>query len=596
MYYNKYLHATFLNLQIGRVAFNIISMRKNVILLKIFLTFLFLSAGFNLSAASKYGFEKKETQIYWNSLEEKENVNLYFSKATGKIPYIDLKEMLCHLYGADYCTGKADSNIYTIKRDNGTTVQINTKEKIIHFDDYDLFQKLKNAVTLLDIVINNTYIHHEPASFEMRGDTVDIEYGSFEIDIFIDEDKCLLPLQTFTDIFSMPSMGTILYNGSELFFVTSEFSMKDADGYTELGDKFYEPEPAQLDKNFASYNYREFVLNMQFNYGLRQLHGIEKFSTWFEQFGLDKELSSTNTADSDQGLLTICYKYLGDIHSAFMLLSPYTDHETTITVPVVNPSNYNFEKQWYESKEIRSKFFPKGVPGFQKVGNTAYITFDSFWIDYDRDYYEEPITYDERHAIYKDYPSSEVDTIGLIHLANQELILDPKIKNLVIDLSCNTGGSYDAAVFAACWLLGRPLIAIQNGITGCQSSTAYTADVDFDGECGGYFDSIYRKRIFLLVSASTFSCGNLLASIMADSGKATLIGSKTAGGACAVYLTSTASGTLLKTSSQWQFSTLKNGVFSDIDTGISPDYKLTETESFYNRSKKGLTGFIEKLY
>ena len=85
--------------------------------------------------------------------------------------------------------------------------------------------------------------------------------------------------------------------------------------------------------------------------------------------------------------------------------------------------------------------------------------------------------------------------------------------------------------------------------------------------------------------------------MLKESGRATLIGSKTGGGACAVYPTSSAIGTYFNTSSHFRFSAEKNGVFKDIDDGVSPDYKLTELRSFYNRSdKNGLTAFIKKLY
>ena len=58
-----------------------------------------------------------------------------------------------------------------------------------------------------------------------------------------------------------------------------------------------------------------------------------------------------------------------------------------------------------------------------------------------------------------------------------------------------------------------------------------------------------------------------------------------------------ASGTLFKTSSFYRFSAEKNGAFNAVDDGVSPDYKLTELRSFYNRSDKdGLTAFIQKLY
>lgn len=570
-------------------------MKRNV-LLKIILTVGFLSTVFNLFAASQHGFEKKETTIYVNSIEQTDVKNLYFFKSYGKIPFVDITEMLCAIGGTDYCSGKAEGNIYTITRKNNAVCKIDIKNKIIHFDDYDLFNKFDYAVTLLDIVNDFSYISHEAASFEMNGDSIDIEYSTYNIEIFIDDNKCLMPLQTFNDIFTSHWMAAILYNGNELFYVNSDFCLRDSDGYTELGEQYYKVEPSKIDKNFADYNYRELVLNMQLHYGLKNFHDIEKFSDWFHQHGLDNKLSSTDPVDSDYAIISMCEKYLGDLHSSHELPSPFSGKDVELKVDVRNPSLESYIQSYYENIDLRKSYFPKGIPGVQKVGNTVYVTFDHFTRDFSRDYFEEPITGEEYYDIIYDYPDSGMDTYALIHVANDIIKSDPKIRNVVIDLSCNGGGNLESAVFTACWLLGRANLSIKNNITGCRSSISYTADINFDGEYNQDDDCISDKRLFILGSENTFSCANLLVAIMADSGKATLIGSKTGGGACAVYLTSTATGTLFKTSSHYQMSSQKNGIFTSIDDGIAPDYKLTEKQSFYNRSKKGLTGFIEKLY
>ncbi|MBR4796456.1 MAG: hypothetical protein IK040_02030, partial [Spirochaetia bacterium] len=264
---------------------------------------------------------------------------------------------------------------------------------------------------------------------------------------------------------------------------------------------------------------------------------------------------------------------------------------------VPSPSVKSFVQNLHERLEARQEFFPDGVPGYQKKGDTAYITFDDFSFDRSRDYAKEPLTRKEKRAVEKDFASSGIDTVGLIHYANEEIQNNPKIKNVVIDLSCNTGGSVDAEVFVASWILGQSSLAVRRNITDCQSATSYTADVNFDGKFGEADDYVGDRRIFCIISGTTFSCGNLLASMLAESGKVTLIGNKTGGGACAVYLTSTAAGSLFQTSSPWLFSSVRNGAFFDIEGGVAPDYKLTGYSSFYDRSeKKGLTNFIKKLY
>ena len=550
------------------------------ILLTVLLFCLFLQPAISQGVT----FNTKPTTVFIQSLDNTETLDLLFSDATGAIPYVSLQDGLEFLYGNGY-TCEMQDGIFVVTRSNGAILKVDVDEETIYFSDYDLFLKQPDAVTLLDIVLDDSIINHEPLSFESRGKSLTVEYGSFDIKIFRAGDLCLLPLQTFSDIFGITSLGVLLYNGENLFFISSKSSLKNYDdGLTELGEKYYSVEPAELDEDFAKFNCKELELNLQLNYGLAKSHNIDNFEEWFEMLGLDKKLSSTDPFRGDYALAEICDRYLGDLHSAFHIRSPYTGvHREAIEIDP-SPSVKSFILNLTERLSARHEFFPDGVPGYQKKGDTAYITFDDFNFDRTRDYAKEPLTRKEKRAIEKDFASSGIDTIGLISYANEEIQANPKIKNVVIDLSCNIGGAVDAEVFVASWLLGQSSLAVRRNITDCQSATAYTADVNFDGKFGAPDDYVGDRRIFCIISDITFSCGNLLASMLAESGKVTLIGNKTGGGACAVYLTSTAAGSLFQTSSPWLFSSVRNGAFFDIEGGVVPDYKLTGYSSFYDRS------------
>ena len=549
-------------------------------------------------------FSLEATKIYYGDLDSVDRFDLYFSDATGKVPYVDLVTSLNKLFNSKTFSAKKDgAGLTVVREDNGAKVHIDPKKKEITFSDYDLFKMNGGAASLLDIVVTDDIITHcDLATYENRGAPITVYYGTFSIDIAIDKNIALLPLQTFVDVFlSGNTYGAVLYNGDEIFYVYDKSSLfNDSFEFTEFGKKFYSVVPSEIDKTLADFNMRELALNLQLNYGLRELRGIEKFSDWFETHGLLERLSSTDANEVDLAIKEICYQYFGDLHSSFEAHSPYAkfdkekdqkENEKILTSPSFRRINQSLE----DAKETRGSFFPDGLPGIQKIGDTLYVTFDDFFGN-GRDYFEEPLTDDDWDAILSDYPSSGVDTFGLIHAANEVVQGDPKIRNVVVDISCNTGGGVDEEVFVACWLLGFSHLQIQSGTTGCQSATSYLADVNFDGKVTKE-DNVRDRRLFCLVSDITFSCGNLLASMLKESGRATLIGSKTGGGACAVYPTSSAIGTYFNTSSHFRFSAEKNGVFKDIDDGVSPDYKLTELRSFYNRSdKNGLTAFIKKLY
>ncbi len=549
-------------------------------------------------------FTVRPTTIYYHSLEDIDSFDLYFSKATGSIPYVDIVTSLNKMFDHETFSAQKDGDGLTIvRKDNDAKVHVDPKKKDIIFSDYDLFKKRAGAASLLDIVTPcEIIIHCDQVAYDTRGAPIVVHYGTFSIDIAIDKDIALMPLQTFVDVFlSGNTFGAILYNGDEIFYISDTDELFKSDGeFTEIGSKFYSGGPRELDKTLADFNLKELALNFQLNYGLKELRGIEKFSDWFAARDLTNRLSSTDSNEVDVAIKDICYQYFGDLHSSFVAPSPYskTDKKTMQEQNekvTPSPSFRRLNQSISNATEMRGAFFPNGIPGIQTIGDTVYVTFDEFFGS-GRNYVEEPLTDDEWDAIFDDYPSSGVDTIGLIHAANEVIQQDPRIRNVVVDISCNTGGGVDEEVFVASWLLGNAHLLIQSGATGCQSATTYQADVNFDGKVDGA-DTVSGRRLFCVVSDITFSCGNLLASMLKESGKATLIGSKTGGGGCAVYTTSTASGTLFKTSSHFRFSAEKNGMFKDIDDGVSPDYKLTELRSFYNRSDKhGLTAFIKNLY
>ena len=77
------------------------------------------------------------------------------------------------------------------------------------------------------------------------------------------------------------------------------------------------------------------------------------------------------------------------------------------------------------------------------------------------------------------------------------------------------------------------------------------------------------------------------------SGKVTLLGRTSGGGACTVLPASTAWGTSFQISSNNVSSFLKNGSFYDIDRGADPDFVLPTPEQYYDRA--ALTDYINSI-
>lgn len=169
------------------------------------------------------------------------------------------------------------------------------------------------------------------------------------------------------------------------------------------------------------------------------------------------------------------------------------------------------------------------------------------------------------------------------------------VKNVVLDLSCNTGGVIFTALYTVGAFLGKASISLEDPNTGALVTHDYKIDTNFDGK----FDSKYTLagkglNLYCLESSVSFSCGNFVPCAFKNSGKVTLLGQTSGGGACSVMYMSTASGSLFQISSSSRMNFLKNGSFYDIDRGADPDVAITKIEHYYDR--KALAEFINGLF
>ena len=162
--------------------------------------------------------------------------------------------------------------------------------------------------------------------------------------------------------------------------------------------------------------------------------------------------------------------------------------------------------------------------------------------------------------------------------------------NVVLDLSLNTGGACDDEAFISSWFLGQSDWQVKNTITGSESSIAYFADVNFNGtynkveqypdytKLEDKYDTICNLNRFCITSLASFSCGNILPVQVYFSDRVKTFGQRSGGGTCSVKNIMMPSGTYFSTSSPYQFSTLINGSYVDIDNGAPVDTSITPME------------------
>ena len=212
---------------------------------------------------------------------------------------------------------------------------------------------------------------------------------------------------------------------------------------------------------------------------------------------------------------------------------------------------------------------------YYKKGDTAYLLFDAFGetnFDAWEDYYEGGCKGD-LPAIDKEYLGDLSVVLDALKQADE----DPEVKNFVVDLSANLGGSLDVVLAMTALMGGQTHFYSENVLTGQRQIISYDVDTNFDGVFDDN-DKVVRHNlnIGVLTTDIAFSCGNLFPSLMKDMGFP-IIGEKSGGGACAIQQFITPEGL------QYQLSSararLTNNRWENIDGGIEPDLVIDLSDS-----------------
>ena len=543
---------------------------------------------------------EKTVPLYYNSLDEQYEIVLTFIGGQEDIPYISAAEMcrVMNLLFAGYCTFevtvKDGETAALFERKDRASAYIDYEAGTMSFSQYDRFFAWENAANMLDAVITGgvregreiDLIAHL-SSYESSGGSTDVCLKDYSIPSPVVNGVGYLPLQTFSDLFIAPSGGALCYNGEIVIDATATALMQDVVTLTPLGELYYSVQPRNRSEALAEFTVNELCLALDFHYGLKAEHGITGFGDYFIRSGLLSPLLDTDPAVSNVALYQLCMCHFTDGHSALNGPSPWQQYGTMeaglesasmgMLTKAMNLINY------YSERQIA---YPEGMPGYEEIGNTAYITFDAFIIDPEKDYYSAEIP--------ENFLSENADTVELLIYANRMIRRENSpIENVVIDLSCNSGGAVDAAVCVCAWMLNIAPCSLQDMATGTRAGTDYMFDANLDHVYDRDTDCVGDKNLFCLISPVSFSCGNYVPATLHASGRVTLLGKASTGGACAVQALSTADGALLSVSGRLRLSTVNNGIFYSVDAGVEPHYYLPKMSMFYDRVK--LTEYINGL-
>jgi hypothetical protein len=546
---------------------------------------------------------------------------LEFGFMTGKedIPYVRLNAATFKSFmekNIEVSSFDPLTNKVTFKNlDRNTTAEMDLSRHTIRFENYDLFFQ-NHDLMYMDPADSTKFDYikiTETGTANIAGSPVTLDWSTQDIDVVLWQDgtsvSLAAPLQFVNDVFQSPSQQFVLYNGKDAYLsnaLTTEF-------WTEGNQS------GKRSAALAEFCYNELCLNLDFNYGLKAIHGIEKFpdfDTYFKYVGIKDELKSEDAMIFSNAVMDVCESLFGDGHSNYGENSHYLAKDNK---PAGTPSRKSTLSNAYAENllkylKARGTPYTKDPAAIQKGsafvkssdGKTVIARFDHFALNtnpvengaqkkaHETDF-GDPANANALINNYVYYGNDAVenayDTMSLLHYVNKLIKADSRVENVVLDLSCNGGGALHSAAFVIAWMLGKCTLEFTNPISGAKWSETYLVDVNCDntydeeGAPASSADSVKDKNLFCLVSPCSFSCGNMVPAMLKASDRVTILGVVSGGGTGCVQQSSAADGTTFRMSSKWVMSVQKNGSNYDIDKGVEPHYYINKPENFYDPEK-----------
>jgi hypothetical protein len=522
---------------------------------------------------------------------EDQTVNEYFLDGYGDVPFLNISNSLDIMQRSlsDSTVTTSGTSVTIGRTENAETIVFDFAQKTVHYSNLDVYASNHYKDSVLDLVSDQgekdgkkKYLASQNIAFNRTGVPVTLDLNHYAIPMYFEAGSGYIPVQTFADLVLSERNIFLITNGKNLFMSGAWF-----DDSTEMTNLFYSVDKSDRSKEMAQFSYNELILALDVQYGLKEDHAITDFASYIPQVsGLKDRLLSTDALEADKGVYQLCSQAFGDFHSYLESTSAYAGKDNLAAAKDASLQSPNFT----EYQLIRVAFNTARTTVLKALGKTAFdpyeeydngdgtttafVTFDNFTMP-TSDYYTTPAS------------ASAKDTYGVIEYAHSQIFkTGSTVKNVVLDLSCNSGGSINAGVYTLGWFLPYGILNAKNTLTGAQGSFTYASDVNMDGvyDKNDWLITNTNLHLYCLISPASFSCSNFVAAGFKDSDQVRLIGRHTSGGGCIVEHLATADGTLFATSGNRQLASVRNGAFTSIDDGVEADITLDNYLDFYDRA------------
>ena len=517
-------------------------------------------------------------------------VAIRFYEDMPSVPYISVADFQnVVLPGSTFKVTKTGAGVYQLQN-QFSTATVNTADETCSFDDFMAFTNLMGLVQPgipKGCYDGLPYVRLSRQLLDGSSSVVTFDYSKYGINLRGDGQMVYFPFGSLADLYADLYFHNTACNGE-----TVVVADRDGDGEQSIDvlEKYFDwknlkdnVKTCPLD--LAAYNYAEFCFVIDHFYGMP---GRSPYEAGIMADGLDKTLEATEDGRIiKQHMLSeniidhlfamnLLDMYLQDgghtVIFGYDDLPASTDYSYRKDYPALFMRYYNEYIKPYNEKIVKVNYLLKpereAILGqgktYVKKGQTAICLFDTFskndkkaWNDFYAGKGPRPTV-----------ETSPEDPMVIFLDALEKAASDPEVKNFVIDLTMNGGGSSDVLVAMTSLIYNQSFLRAQNLVTGQNATWYYDIDRNFDGKFDAQDQLVhYDLNFCVLTSFRSFSCGNLFPALCKESG-VLIAGEQSGGGSCGVGGYRTPEGIFYRISSA--LGRLADQNWQNIDGGITP--------------------------
>lgn len=562
-----------------------------------------ISDASDISISTGIIIEEKEGLLYSPVLKDEQLEGAsYFDYALseeGKLKYITLDELgenrafvsissfienyyMKHSYFKEYeisyendaVTFTFDSSKYITFDHTNDTISSNDiasigAKGIAHSLDVSDLERYENTHIELTEVLKNIVT---PTTIDM---------GSHNLDIIYANSTVYLPVLIVSSIFLYAEFITMAFNGTN-FYITNDPStlIVVEPSPNDFGESYYETstmkETSIKSQAEADHDANIFLFIIDYFYGFMENRGFKNgYGAYLKEDHPDvyNNLFSTDAETAYDAYDYVILSEMGDGHSNIYGVGGFYNggqhtidaQDSTRYTTLINLLR-TFSATRNEVLGLNNAGLGDKYLEISSDGETAIIRFDVFLTNH-----YAPNQSDEFYESHV-----EDDNFSLFYTCFRKIKEIGTVKNVIIDVSCNSGGYSESLICDLGFIIDNPSINVYDTLSGGAYKAKYRTDTNANGSFEIGESPANDYEMYVLTSSFSFSCANAFPYFAKEEG-VKIMGLQSGGGQCCICSYLLPDGYPVQISYSFVLGRDENR-FTNMDNGVPVDIEVPLNE------------------